>query len=586
MPLIEGIPIAPGCADGIVIKYGIEVERRIEFPRRSIAEHEVGAECVRLDDAVARANEYLSELGQAVSTEAQQAESAALLTAHSLLATEVATQVRRQIGKEFVNVEQALHSVTSAFIEQLEGLPNQYLREREQDVRDVGRRIMRQLAGTARPIIQLLPAYSIVVARELLPSETVELARAGVVAIVTECGGTHSHTAIVARSCGIPAVTGVRDATSLIPAGTRLLVDGECGHVLAAPTESEVTPFGLQMLKHQSIRDTAATDKRRPCVTRDGTEVSMFGNISIPDDVNGVLLHDLAGVGLFRTEFLFLESVERPDFKEQLEIYTRIANDLVDSPLVVRTFDFGGDKVPPFLLNDSLTADASLHLRGLRFSLAEQQLLETQVRALTEVAQESDVRILFPMVIGIDDFSRAVAVVDRAIEDSHLVRRPQVGAMIETPAALLALDEILELADFVAIGTNDLTQYILAADRDLTENPDDCSALHPAVLRAIDKIVLAAERRDCPVSVCGEDAGDEDFACLLLGLGVSELSMSPARTPSVRHALRHIDSVEARALATQALRCQTPQKVRSAIQEFRASQVRPVLRLAGQASAE
>ena len=177
MPLMEGIPISPGCADGIVINYGIEVERRIEIPRRSITEQEVGAECVRLDDAVTRSNRHLGELGQAVSTDQQQAESAALLTAHSMLATEVAALVRRQIGKEFVNVEHALHSVTSAFIEKLEGLPSEYLREREQDVRDVGRRIMRQLAGTALPIIQLLPAHSIVVACELLPSEAVTRSR-------------------------------------------------------------------------------------------------------------------------------------------------------------------------------------------------------------------------------------------------------------------------------------------------------------------------------------------------------------------------------------------------------------------------
>ena len=409
-----------------------------------------------------------------------------------MLATEVAALVRKQIGNEFVNVEHALHSVTSAFIEKLNGLPSEYIREREQDVRDVGRRIMRQLAGTALPIIPALPANSIVVACELLPSETIELVRAGVVAIVTESGGKHSHMAIVARSCGIPAVTGIRDVTSQIPAGTRLLVDGESGYIIAAPTESEETQFTVHALKSQATRDTAASDTQQLFVTRDGTEFSISANISTPDDVSSVLLHNLRGVGLFRTEFLFLESMQRPTFEEQLDLYSCMANGLRGRPFVIRTFDLGGDKVHPFLLNESLTARTSLHLRGLRFSLAEQQLLETQVHALTEVAQESDVRILFPMVIGIDDFSRAVGVVDRVIKDSQLVRRPLVGAMIETPAAVFALDEILELADFVSIGTNDLTQYILASDRDLTENPDDCSALHPSVLRAINQIVWNA----------------------------------------------------------------------------------------------
>jgi len=580
MPLMEGIPISPGYAVGVTINYGIEVERRIEVPRRSITEGEVDGECVRLDDALARANLHLEELEHSISTEPHQIESAALLTAHSMLATEVAGLVRKHIGMEFVNVEQALHSVISAFVEQFKGLPSEYLREREQDVRDVGRRMMRQLAGTALPIHQALPENSIVVACELLPSETIELARAGVVAIVTERGGTHSHTAIVARSCGIPAVTGLRDVTSLIPAGTRLLVDGESGQVLTEPTDVEERLFTVRALKYQRAQDAAAADSRQPCVTRDGVQFSLLGNIGHSDDVNGVLQHDLEGVGLFRTELLFLDSEQRPTFEQQFETYSRIASTLEGRPFVVRTFDLGGDKVPPFLLNESLSAHTSLHLRGLRFSLAEQQLLETQVRAITEVAQEVDVRILFPMVIGIDDFSRAIAVVDRVIADSQLIRRPQVGAMIETPAALFALDEILEIADFVTIGTNDLTQYLLAADRDLTVEPDDCSVLHPAVLRAIDQIVVAARQRDCAVCVCGEDAGNEDFACLLMGLGVTELSMSPARAPSVRHALRHIDSAEAQQLAEQALCCQAPQQVRSAIHEFRKRQVPVVFRSA------
>lgn len=581
MPLMEGIPISPGYAVGVVIKYGIEIERRFEIPRRAITEGEIDGECVRLDDALTRANRHLDELGQSVSAESHQIESAALLTAHSMLATEVAGLVRKHIGMELVNVEQALHSVISVFVEQMKGLPSEYLRAREQDVRDVGRRMMRQLVGTALPIHQALPENSIVVACELLPSETIELARAGVVAIVTERGGTHSHTAIVARSCGIPAVTGIRDVTSLIPAGTRLLVDGESGQVLTEPTDVEERQFTVRAWNYQTAQDAAAADSRQPCVTRDGVEFSLLGNIGHSDDVNGVLQHDLAGVGLFRTEFLCLESEQRPTFEQQCKTYSRIASTLGDRPFVVRTFDLGGDKVPPFLLNESLSAHTSLHLRGLRFSLAEQQLLETQVRAIAEVAREVDVRILFPMVIGIDDFSRAIAVVDRVIAESGLVRRPQIGAMIETPAALFALDEILELADFVAIGTNDLTQYLLAADRDLTVEPDDCSVLHPAVLRAIDQIVVAATQRDCPVCVCGEDAGNEDFACLLMGLGVTELSMSPARAPSVRHALRHIDSAEARELAKRALRCQAPQQVRSAIHEFRKGQVPVVYRQDG-----
>lgn len=572
MPVIEGIRLSRGYARGIVVNYGIAIDRRIEIPRRAIAERDIDAERLRLDDALLRSSRELDELGQADSTKGQHIESAELLTAHTMLATEVARLVRQHIGTEFVNVEQALHSVVSAFVEQMKGLPNEYLREREQDVRDVGRRMMRHLAGASLPLQTPLPENSIVVASELLPSEAVELARAGIVAIVTERGGTHSHTAILARSLGIPAVTGIRAATSLMPTGSELLVDGEAGHVVTTPTEAEEIHFTTRMSKYRQAREAEVDESSKPCVTRDGVEFVLLGNIGLPGDVDGVIQHDLAGVGLFRTEFLFLEANERPGFECQRAMYSQMASNLGNRPFTIRTFDLGADKVPPFLLADHLTDDPTLNLRGLRFSLDERQLLETQVRALTEVAQESDVRILFPMVIGIDDFSRAVAVIEQTMKESRLVRRPQIGAMIETPAALFALDEILELADFAAIGTNDLTQYLLVADRDLADLPDDCTAMHPAVLRAIKQIVVSAEKWDCPVCVCGEDAGDEAFACLLLGLGVTEFSMSPARAPSVRHALRHLNSEEAKQLADKALRSRTARQVRLVVQEYQAQQ--------------
>ena len=308
--------------------------------------------------------------------------------------------------------------------------------------------------------------------------------------------------------------------------------------------------------------------EKLPCVTQDGIEISLLANIGLPEEIGNVAEHNLAGVGLFRTEFLFLESHERPSFEMQCEIYDNIAGGLGDLPLVIRTFDLGGDKLPPFLLLEGSETRTSLHLRGLRFSLAEEELLDTQLRAILHVAQSSDVSILFPMVIGSDDFAQAIAAVESVVEQLGVERRPSIGAMIETPATLYALDEILELADFVAIGTNDLTQYMLAADRDLAEGIDDCTATHPAVLRAIRQIVEAAERRQCPVCVCGEEAGDPSFACLLVGLGVRELSLTPTRAAAVRDMLRDITCVDARELADLALQCRTPQQVRELFQNL------------------
>ncbi len=247
----------------------------------------------------------------------------------------------------------------------------------------------------------------------------------------------------------------------------------------------------------------------------------------------------------------------------QLQVYGDMATKLAGLPMVIRTFDLGGDKLPPFLALDELKNRSSLHLRGLRFSLSEENLLDAQLRAIVQVAQTADVRILFPMVIGSHDFALAIAAVDRAVQQLDVLRRPPVGAMIETPAALFALDEILELADFVAIGTNDLTQYMLAADRDLSEGTDDCTAMHPAVLRAIKQIVQASDRWHRPVCVCGEEAADADFARLLVGLGIREFSLCPSRAAATRQAIRRTDSRQATELAELALQCRSPSEVRA-----------------------
>jgi phosphotransferase system enzyme I (PtsI) len=535
MSLLEGIPVSPGFAGGVAIVYDYEIERRLELPHGDISTSAIESECKRLDDALERTSQDLDLVEQAALKEPSLVEFAPLLSAHSEMAKNIASLVKKHVARELVNVEQALDSVIRQFVERFQGLENAYIREREQDVRDVGQRMMRHLAGSPTWTNEHLPPGSIIVARELLPSEAVELAKTGLAGIVSEHGGRFSHTAIVARSLGIPAVTGIPNATSQIPSGIRLLVDGEAGSVLMAPSASDEASFAKRKREHEKRADAIAIKEELPCITLDGIEISLLANVGRPEEIEQVTEHNLTGVGLFRTEFLYLEAQERPDFQTQLDMYDCMAKDLNGRPLVVRTFDLGGDKLPPFLLLEGPEQNTSLHLRGLRFSLAERSLLDIQLRAIVQVAQTSDVRILFPMVIGSDDFAQAIAAVEHVADQLGVLRRPPIGAMIETPAALYALDEILELADFVSLGTNDLTQYMLAVDRDLAEGTDDCTAMHPAVLRAIKQVVEAADKRECPVSVCGEEAADPDFACLLAGLGIRELSMTPARAATVRH---------------------------------------------------
>ena len=569
MQHLEGNPISPGFATGIAVVYDYEIERIIELPERFISHAEVKSECIRLDDALEQSSEELKSIERIALREPKLARSAALSSAHSTMAQEITEIVRVHIGRELVNAEQALDAVIRELVQRFERLDNVYFREREQDVRDVGRRMMRHLSGSPLWLKQPLPSGSVIVARELLPSEAVWVANSGVSAIVSEHGGTFSHTAIVARSLGIPAVFGISNATAIIQSGTRLLVDGETGSIVLNPSKSEEESFAVREYNFRSCAAAIAADEELPSRTQDGVDISLLGNIGLPMEASGVSDHNLNGVGLFRTEFLFIEAQQRPSLDTQVKMYGQMADRLGDRPLVIRTFDLGGDKLPPFLQLDSAATRASLHLRGLRFSLVEAHLLDTQLQAILKVAQTANVRVLFPMVIGPDDLSGAIAAICHAADQLGVPHRPPIGAMIETPAALYALDEILAMVDFIAIGTNDLTQYMLAADRDLAEGTDNLTAMHPAVLRAIKQIIDAAQRRNCPVCVCGEDAGDPVFACLLVGLGIRELSLTPTRAGAVRNMLRSISCDTARELADLSLHCHTPQQVREILQQLR-----------------
>jgi phosphoenolpyruvate-protein phosphotransferase len=568
MSLLKGIPVSPGYAEAIAVVYDFEVQRRFEVPRHDVPPSEIHHEYRRLDEAVAQSSRDLERAEEFARTEPGSGDAAAILSAHALLVREVAEKVQTHVRQELVNVEQALEAVINDLAGRLGRLKNAQFREREQDVRDVGRRMLRHLIGAPPWPPASLPAGSAVVARELLPSEAVELARSGLVAIVAEQGGKNSHTAILARSLGIPAVTGIAQVTARIKPGMHLLVDGCAGEVLINPSPAQMARFSALKREYDRATTAAAAAEALPCLTREGIEVSLLANLGRPEEVEQVGAHGLGGVGLFRTEFLFLESRDPPSLQIQLNIYQDVAEALDGQPLVIRTFDLGGDKTPLFLASPQAEPHPSLALRGLRFSLAEGRLFETQLRAIVQVAQGRKVRVLFPMVVGHHDLSRARAVLDAVIRELDVRQRPLLGAMIETPAALFALEEILELVDFLAIGTNDLTQYMLALDRDEAELSEECTPWHPAVLRAISQVLRAAAAKDCPVCVCGEEAGEPDFACLLVGLGVRELSLSPGRAARVRQALRSVRCRDMEELAQQALGCSTPQEVREHFAEF------------------
>jgi phosphotransferase system enzyme I (PtsI) len=560
MQRLTGRPVSPGYAKGTaaVFNHG----SKVEIPRYPIDHAAVDGELDRFHEALQRSCTELLQVEQRVLAELGQAQSS-IFSAHLGLLQDkkFAESVRHRVSRDLVNVEQALDAEVEDLARLLAALENEYLRERAQDIRDVGHRVMRQLArDDVGRLVELNP-QSIVVARELLPSETIDLDRQHVVAIVTEEGGENSHATILARALGIPAVTAVAEATTRIAAGSELLVDGQTGNVTLAPNESATDDFIVLKRQYAAAESQAKKAERLDCVTLDGTKISLLANINRSDETSLVADHHLDGVGLLRTEFLYMDSSEPPNFEQQVETFHQVIDGLDGRPLVIRTLDLGGDKIPPYLVPQR-EANPNLGLRGLRFALAQPEMFQTQLRAILTACKGHDVRLLLPMVLGENDLRQGIEQVAAAAVKVGASQHPPIGAMIETPSALFSLNEILSLADFISIGTNDLTQFMLAADRNAAELADEYSELHPSVLRAIRTVIDTSHRAHREVCVCGEAAGDPATACLLVGLGVRHLSMSPIRSAQVRLTLRNTRYDELKSLADQVLRAESAEAVK------------------------
>lgn len=567
MQQLSGKAISPGYAQGTAFVYSRS--RMEDVPRYEITSADVAGEQCRFDEALQRSFQDLKQVEHRVLDELGEAHSAifaahlGLLTDHQFVA-----RIKDRIQRDLINVEQAIEVEVADLCAMLAAVENEYIRERAQDIRDVGERLLRQLAAQDAGHYVELPPQSVIVARELFPSETLDLDRKHVVGIVTEAGGENSHAAILARALGIPAVTGITAATSRIPGGAEVLVDGEKGIVSIKPNAEVMADFTVLKSHYDDDTSAAVAAECLDCVTRDGTRISLLANINRPHESALANAHHLDGIGLFRTEFMFLDSTEPPGFDRQLNAYRQVIESVADRPVVIRTLDLGGDKLPAFLESHYET-NPNLGLRGLRFSLAEQTLFRTQVRAIVTAAQgHKGVRLLLPMVLGPDDLTDASEQIRNLVSQLGVTTPTEIGAMVETPAALFALEEIFQIADFVCIGTNDLTQYMLAADRSASELADDYSVLHPSVLRAIARVAEAGRRAGRDVSVCGEAASYPRTACLLVGLGLRQLSMSPLRAARVRYLLRETDVSQLEQLAAKALNSSSVDEVRHLLENL------------------
>ena len=558
---LRGLPASPGLAAGPARHLAPPPAEPAAGPPAAPQE-ELGA----LDAALAATREEVSALRARVAARAGGQE-AAIFDAHLLLLEDEAilAPARRAILEEGQGAARAFMAAAEQQAARWEALDDEYLRARAGDLRAVARQVLAHLTGTA-PARPAPARPGIAVAADLTPAETAALDPAATLGIATALGAPTAHSAILARALGIPAVVGLGPDLLAVADGTELLLDGERGVVTVAPPPEAAARFQARRREREAAARAWAAAAREPATTRDGIRIEVAANVGGPGEVPAAVAAGADAVGLLRTEFLFMGRAAMPGEEEQEAAYRQAAELLEGRPLTLRTLDAGADKPLPYLPRRA-EANPFLGVRGLRLGLAAPDLLAAQLRAALRVAADHPLRIMFPMVATVEELraaraALAAAQAQLAGEGVPAPRSLEVGVMVEVPAAALTAGALAGEVDFFSIGTNDLTQYTLAAERGNPEVAALNDALHPAVLRLIRLAVDAAEARGRWVGVCGELAGDPAATALLVGLGVRELSLAPPAIPAVKHAVRQASAAEARALAKAALACATAAEVR------------------------
>ncbi len=477
--------------------------------------------------------------------------------------------VERGVRDRHRNAAWVFQGVMSSVAARFENLADEYLRERRSDILDCERRVLRHLLGAGRRTLADLPEPAVIVAHDLGPSEVAMLPRGKVLAFVLEVGGRTSHGAIVARGRGIPAVVGVRGVLQSIKAGTPSVVDGFRGIVEIDPDAATLDQYHArrERLEHDQIELRGL--QQQPAVTLDGHRVDLGANIELPAEVDQVMEAGADGVGLFRTEFFYLDRAELPSEEEQFRAYRMVAERLAPRPVIFRTMDLGGDKVASYL-GATHETNPFLGYRGIRFALHHPEVFRAQLRAIYRASAFGRVRVMFPMIASVGELERATALCHEVGDE---LRRTgvefdtgiEIGMMVETPSAVWEADLMARQASFFSIGSNDLTQYTLAMDRDNERLASLYEPLSPSVLRSIQHTIVAGHAAGRWVGVCGEMAGDPPTAVLLTGMGVDELSMSCFDLPRVKAAIRSVTRAQAHDLATAVLELPTAAAIRAHI---------------------
>ena len=575
---LHGLGVSGGIAIGhahLVTNTSLEVDHYQipeEFIAREVKRFDKAVKIVRAELDALEADIKLTQRGDA------SADMAAFVTVHRMILEDPSfTETPRDvIARESCNAEWALKLQLDDLLAQFADVQDEYLRERKTDVRQVAERIVAALSGQGGAVPEKLRERAedtILVAHDLSPADVILFKDHQVAAFVTDVGGSTSHTAILARSLAIPAIVALHTARELVREDEVIIVDGTQGVVIVDPDETVLAEYRLRQSQWKLERQKLSRIKTATAETLDGTVVELHANIELPTDLAAVKLSGATGIGLFRTEFLFMNRKDSPDEEEQLAAYKAVAEGMRGQPVVIRTLDIGADKTLDSA--DSGISHSALGLRAIRYCLSEPQLFNTQLRAILRASRYGDVRILIPMLVSVTELRQTIAALDIAkaqlkAEGKKFNNEIQVGGMIEIPAAAIALPMFLKTLDFLSIGTNDLIQYTLAIDR-----TDDAVAhlydpLHPAVLMLISNVIQQANAANVPVAVCGEMAGDVELTRLLLGFGLRHFSMHPANLLPVKQRVLMSNLPDIEPSAAKILKSGDPEKIRSMLDKLNA----------------
>ncbi|MDF2067668.1 phosphoenolpyruvate--protein phosphotransferase [Bacillus sp. Cr_A10] len=564
---LKGIAASTGIAIG---KAFLLVEPNLTVIKKAITSME--EEITRFHSALQEAKREIQKIRDRTADGIGE-EHGAIFDAHLLILSdpELLGTIENKVKVDNVNVEFALQETTDALIEMFEQLDNEYMQERAADIRDVTKRLLAKLLKLEIPNIAMIDEEVIIVAKDLAPSDTAQLNKKYAKGFTTDMGGRTSHSAIMARSLEIPSVVGTSKATSSIKNGDLLIIDGDNGEVFINPSKEKIDLYIERRNMLELQKKTLTLLKNKRTITLDGKQVEVAANIGSPRDIESVIAHGGEGVGLYRTEFLYMERDTFPTEEEQFQAYKQVLEKMEDMPVVVRTLDIGGDKKLPYL-NLSKELNPFLGFRAIRLCLAEQELFRVQLRALLRASNFGNLKIMFPMIATLEEFREAKRLLldEKAVllkEGFEVANHIEIGIMVEIPSTAIVADQFANEVDFFSIGTNDLIQYTMAADRMNEHVSYLYQPYHPAILRLVKMVIDAAHAKGKWVGMCGEMAGDSIAIPLLLGLGLDEFSMSAPSMLKARNQINQLKESEMKELVDKALFLQTSEQVMQYVKE-------------------